>query len=66
MSKQLLVRTPITTDGITLKYDEAKQPQFKETILPLTARKDFEILNASLPEHLRHQLVEEDKEKVKR
>lgn len=51
----IVVRTPITTDGTTLAYDENKQPIYKETTLPASARKHFESLNANLPEHLRHE-----------
>lgn len=57
MAKKLLIKTPQTTDGTTLAY-EGKQPIIKETIVELTAKKQFESLNASLPEHLQHEFEE--------
>lgn len=58
MAKKLLVRTPVTRDGITLVYDENRQPRFKETIVEPWARKEFESLNSSMAEHLRHELID--------
>lgn len=50
----LEVKTPKTTDGITLAYDANRQPIFKTTNLPLGARKRLEQKNTRLPTHLRH------------
>jgi hypothetical protein len=58
MSKKILVRTPQTTDGNNLRYDENKQVVYAESIVEAAAQKEFEGLNAILPEHLRHEFVE--------
>lgn len=60
--KKLLIKTPYTRDGRTLVYDENRQPIFKESLVEDTpfVRKQFESLNSSTPEHLRHELVEVD------
>lgn len=62
--KNMKVLTPETTDGTTLAYDENRQPKFKETIVPETARTHFESLNSRLPEHLKHILVALDENGV--
>lgn len=53
MAKVLQVTTPETIDGINLAYDENQQPLTKQTILPLSARKEMERNSAVLPQHLR-------------
>lgn len=53
MAKKLLIRTPQTTNGIDLAYDEDRQPIFKETLVPIEGKKMFESLNNSMPEQLR-------------
>jgi len=58
MAKKLLIKTPQTTDGTTLAYDESKQPLYKETIAELGARKELESINNSMPEVLRHEIEE--------
>jgi hypothetical protein len=55
MSKKLLVKTPHTVDGKTLQYDENKQVVYRKSIVELSARKNLESLNASLPKHLRNE-----------
>jgi BMFP domain-containing protein YqiC len=64
MAKKLLVRTPVTTDGVSLVYDENKQPVYRSSIVELAARKGLESINATLPKVLRHEFevveVEED------
>lgn len=69
MAKKLLIRTPQTTNGIDLAYDDKKQPIYKETIVELTAKKHFESINNSLPDTLRHEIetveVDEHGEQVK-
>ena len=55
MAKKLLIRTPQTTDGINLRYGADKQVVYKETIVELGAKGNFESLNAKLPTHLRHE-----------
>jgi len=55
MAKKLLVKTPQTTDGVNLRYDENKQVVYKTSIVELGAKKNFESLNAKLPAHLRHE-----------
>lgn len=66
MADKIRVRTPQTTDGINLAYDEKKQVIYKETTLPATAKKHLESQNASLPEHLRHEFVSATKPKGKK
>jgi 5'-deoxynucleotidase YfbR-like HD superfamily hydrolase len=58
MSKKILVRTPQTTDGNNLRYDENKQVVYAESIVEAAAQKEFESLNTILPEHLRHEFKE--------
>jgi hypothetical protein len=60
MAKKLLVRKPVTRNGITLVYDDEKQPVFTESIVELSAKRIFESINASLPTHLRYELKEVD------
>lgn len=57
-TKKLLVRTPQTKDGINLKYDSDNQPVYKQSIVELGARKQLDSINSTLPEHLRHQIME--------
>jgi len=58
MAKKLLVKTPHTLDGKTIQYDANKQVIYRKSIVELTARKNLESLNASLPKHLRHEFEE--------
>jgi len=59
MAKKLLVKSPQTTDGTTIAYDSKKQPLYRETIVELTAKKQFESLNAAFDRagngHLKHE-----------
>lgn len=51
---EILVKTPVTTDGITLAYDEeTNQPMYREMILPLAAKPLLERHNERLPPHLK-------------
>lgn len=53
----LRVLTPQTIDGVNLKYAEGgERVLFKETHLPLTARKHLEAENANLPQQLKHKI----------
>lgn len=53
----LRVRTPQTIDGVNLKYsDDGSRVLYKETHLPMTAKKHLEAENANLPQQLRHKL----------
>lgn len=67
--KKLKVLTPVTVNGNTLAYDADKNPIYRESIVELAAKKDFEALNAKLPEHLKHKLeiinLTEEKTSVK-
>lgn len=47
------VVTPITTNGVIPKLDEQGQQAYKETFLPLTAKKFIEEQNINLPNHLK-------------
>jgi hypothetical protein len=51
----LRVLTPITTNGTNIKLEKGVA-QYKETFLPLTAKKELEAQNRSLPEHLRKEI----------
>lgn len=59
-TKFLEVQTPVTTDGITLKYDQNRQPMFKTTFLPITAKRELERNAARLPVHLRPIITAKD------
>lgn len=50
----LRIRTPRTVDGINLKYDNSGQIEYKESHVAVTARKSFELENASRPNQLKH------------
>ena len=54
-SKKLLVKTPVSTDGLSPSHDENKQPIYRETIVEPGSKKLFESLNADLPKVLRHE-----------
>lgn len=62
MAKKLRVLTPQTTDGQTLAYDENDKVIYNETIVEITAKRDFESINSKLPKQLQHKLVEFDDE----
>jgi hypothetical protein len=49
----LRIVSVITVDGVRPKLDETGQQMFKETLLPLTARKNLEERNQGLPKHLK-------------
>lgn len=65
-TQKLRVLTPQTTDGKTLLYDENEKVVYKETIVELSAKKDFESLNNKLPKHLQHKLEVIDASKEKK
>lgn len=50
--EQLLVKVPITTNGINPVMING-QIQYKEVKLAMGAKKDLEKINAKLPEHLK-------------
>lgn len=54
--EHLRVSTPVTLDGQNLAIDERGQVVYKETLLPLTARKDIEKQNEKLPPTLRKKI----------
>ena len=58
MPKKLKISTPQTVDGKNLAYDSKKQPIYTHSIVELSAKSDFQKLNAKLPEHLRHLINE--------
>lgn len=49
----LRVVSVVTVDGVRPKLDESGQQMFKETLLPLTAKKNLEERNQGLPKHLK-------------
>jgi hypothetical protein len=52
----LRVLSPKTTNGINLKLDEDDRVEYKETFLPLTAKKALEEQNKKLPDHLKKKI----------
>lgn len=62
---KIKIRTPQTTDGVNIAYDEDGKALYRETTLPASARKHFESLNANLPAHLRHKIEEVKTEPAK-
>lgn len=52
----LRVSSPVTTNGTNPKIGEDGRVEYKETLLPLTARKALESQNKKLPEHLRKKI----------
>lgn len=54
----LRVLTPITNDGTNPLYDEDRQPRYKESHLPLSARKHLERNNNRRPNQIKH-IIEE-------
>ena len=49
----LRVSKPRTSNGINPIVDADGKIEFKETFLPLTAKKKLEKINSKLPQHLR-------------
>lgn len=58
MAKKLQVKTPVTRDGVNLKYDKDKQVVYKTSIVERAARKGLESINSKLPEQLRSEFTE--------
>lgn len=56
MAKKLLIRTPVTSDGKNLVYDENKKVIYKESYAELSAEQLLKEQNALLPEHLRSEI----------
>ena len=52
----LRVSSPITSNGTNIKLDETGRAMYRETFLPLSARKELENQNKKLPEHLRKKI----------
>lgn len=50
---QILIKKPVTSDGITLVYDANRQPIFTETLVEAGARRAFEKKNDKLPAPLK-------------
>lgn len=51
---EILVKSPVTTDGITLAYDETtNKPMYREMVLPVAAKPLIEKQNEKLPPHLK-------------
>lgn len=52
----LRVTSPLTIDGVRPKYDQRGQMMYKETELPLTAKKYMDEQNRKLPDHLKKKI----------
>lgn len=52
----LRVTSPVTIDGSRPRYDERGQMMYKETELPLSAKKHLVRQNNILPEHLKKKI----------
>ena len=51
---QILIKSPVTSNGRDPILDSNRQRTFKETIAMASARGTMEKINAKLPEHLKH------------
>ena len=51
---QILIKSPVTSNGRDPILDANGQRTFKETIAMASARGTMEKINAKLPEHLKH------------
>jgi len=51
---QILIKSPVTSNGRDPILDANGQRTFKETIAMASAKGSFEKINAKLPEHLKH------------
>lgn len=58
MAKKLLIKTPQTSDGTNLLYDENKQVIVKESYAEPKSKTHFESLNAKTPKHLQSEISE--------
>lgn len=56
VEKQILVKSPVTTNGTTPAIGEDGKVIYRETILAATARKHLEAQNKTLPDHLKHRI----------
>lgn len=52
----LRVTSPLTIDGTRPRYDEQGRMMYKETELPLSAKKHLERQNNDLPDHLKKKI----------
>lgn len=52
----LRVLSPVTSNGTNPKIGDDGRVQYKEALLPLTAKKALESQNNKLPEHLRKKI----------
>lgn len=55
MAKEILIKTPITTNGRDLKIVNG-QMQYRESIAPAATRKGIEKINKLLPDALKHKI----------
>lgn len=54
LERQILVKTPVTTNGTNPLIGEDGRMVYRETILAATARPHLEKLNNTLPKQLQH------------
>ena len=52
----LRILSPVTIDGNMLKLDDSGKAIYKETHLPMTAKKALLLQNSRLPPHLRKKI----------
>jgi hypothetical protein len=56
VEKQILVKTPVTTNGTNPAIGDDGRVIYKETILSAGARKPLEAINKTLPDQLKHRI----------
>jgi hypothetical protein len=55
---EILVKTPVTSNGINPILDEQGQIVYKETVMEIAAKPILEKINEKLPVHLRKIITE--------
>jgi hypothetical protein len=50
---QILVKSPVTSNGVNPVLDERGQIIYKETVLEFSAKKELDKINTKLPAHLK-------------
>lgn len=59
MAKKLLIKTPVSHDGKSLVYNDKKEVVYNESIVEISAKKDFEAINAQIGNAAFKHIIEE-------
>lgn len=59
MAKKLLIKTPVSHDGKSLVYNDNKEVVYSESIVEISAKKDFEAINAQIGNAAFKHIIEE-------